>query len=188
MRAAYYAAYWNVPYNGSADDQPGNGDGPTELFPAKPGNVIVASVRFSGPPPSKSCSGLPCQEYDTWQVTDETTGHTWQMKLACFTGDISEGVASCDTNTAEVISHGELNNESQDGGTPPFGKIHFTAIKVADYKQSAPTGMVNSAWTITKVAEYGTVTFKPDITPGPLTSTTTPPLQSAFTNTWARQN
>jgi hypothetical protein len=188
---AYYGAYWNVFYDGASDDQPGDSDGPTTVFPVSPGDVIVASVSFSGPPPRKTCGGLPCQEYDTWRLTDETTGQTFKKKLACQTADVSEGVSSCDTNTAEVISQGEPNNTIGSGGepgTPPFGKINFSAIKVTDYKQARAHAMVSSGWTTTKVVEYGTVTFKPDVIPGTLTSTTTEPLESAFTNTWKRLN
>ena len=157
---AYYGAYWNIFYNGASDDQPGDGDGPTTVFPVQPGDVIFASVSFSGPPPG-SCS-VGCQEYDTWQVTDKTTGHTWKKKLACNTADMSEGAASCDTNTAEVISQGEPNTlmgEPGEGGTAPFGKINFKEIQVTDYKQASAHAMVSSGWTTTKVAEYGTVTF-----------------------------
>jgi len=185
---AYYGAYWNVSDNGASDDLPGQNDGPTEVFPVSPGDVIFASVYFSGPPPGKDCGGMNCQEYDTWQVTDETTGQTWKQKLSCYTNDIGNGVSSCDTNTAEVITQGEPNNEGSGGGTPPFGKINFSAIKVTDNKQTGARAMVNSGWITTKVVEYGTVTFKPDVIPGTLTSTTTKPLQSAFTNTWKREN
>lgn len=183
----YYGAYWNVPDNGASNDQPGDGDGPTKVFPVHPGDVIFASVSFDGP---NNC-GVGCQQYDTWQVTDNTTGRTWKKKLACLTDDVSEGEAACDTNTAEVISQGEPNSlmgEAGEAGTPPFGKINFKEIQVTDHKQASPHAMVSSGWTTTKVAEYGTVTFKPDVTPGSLTSTTTQPAESAFTNTWKRLN
>jgi hypothetical protein len=183
----YYAAYWNAAGNGTSQDQPGQGNGPTEVFTVSPGDVIMASVYFNGPPPSKSCGGAACQEYDTWQVTDQTTGQTWKMKLACDTGDISEGVSSCDTNTAEVITQGEVLNNDGPGapGTPDFGQVSFSAVKVTDYRQGSAHALTNSAWTTTRVVEYGTETFQPDVTPGPLTSTTNP-LESAFTNTWHR--
>jgi hypothetical protein len=187
FQPAYYAVYWNVADNGASDNKLGQPDGPAELFAVSPGDVIFASVYFSGPPPGKTCGGMRCQEYDVWRVTDQSTGQTFKQRLPCNTGDIGQGVASCDTNSAEVISQGEPNDQSGDGGTPPFGAVHFSQIKVTDYKPNGASAMTDSQWTTYRVAEYGTVTFKPDVTPGTLT-TTTNPLESAFTNTWHRRN
>lgn len=187
VQPAYYAAYWDVPVNGATDDQPGQVNGPAELFTVSPGDVIFASVYFDGPQPGASCGGMNCQEFDTWKVTDETTGQTFKRKMPCLTEDVGNGVASCDTNTAEVISQGDVNGETSGGGTPRFGSIHFSQIKVTDYKQTGARAMTNSQWTTHRVVEYGTVTLQPDVTPGGLT-TTASPLESAFTNTWHRLN
>jgi hypothetical protein len=64
---------------------------PTQVFSVQPGDVMFASVHFDGPPPSKSCGGMVCQEYDTSVVTDQTTGQTWTRKLACNTGTSQKG-------------------------------------------------------------------------------------------------
>jgi hypothetical protein len=66
--------------------------------------------------------------------------------------------------------------------------VSFGAIKVTDTAQSGTKPLTNTAWDLTKVVEYGTVTSRIDVQPGKLTTTTTKPLKSAFTNTWEQQN
>jgi hypothetical protein len=180
----YSAAYWNVPANGANDDQPGQMDGPTLLFPVSPGDVVFASVYLLPPCPSGS---LGCLEYVRFTVTDQTTGQTWQQKVACDTNDVGSRGIRCDTVTAEVVTQADVNATGGGNATPDFGSVRFTQVKVTDLNQTGAKAMVNSQWTTYKITEYGTRTVRPDVVPGPLTNTTNP-SQSAFTNTWKRLN
>jgi hypothetical protein len=182
----YSAAYWNVPANGANDDQPGQPDGPALLFPVSPGDVVFASVYFI-PPPCQDTGGQGCLEYERFTVTDQTTGQTWQQKVACDTNDVGSRGTRCDTVTAEVLTQGEVNARGSGNATPDFGSVRFTQVKVTDLNQTGASAMVNSQWTTYKITEYGTMTIRPDVAPGPLTNTTNP-SESAFTNTWKRLN
>ena len=181
---AYSAAYWNVPLNGASDDQPGQPDGPTLLFPVSPGDVVFASVFLLPPCPS---GAVGCLEYERFNITDQTTGQTWQQKVACDTNDVGSRGVRCDTVTAEVVTQGQVNARSGGNATPDFGSVGFTQVKVTDLNQTSANAMVNSQWTTYKITEYGTMTVRPDVVPGPLTNTTSP-SQSAFSNTWKRLN
>jgi hypothetical protein len=161
----YTSSYWNMIANSTGYPAPGT------PFSVNPGDTIFVSVAWNAP-----------AEQVTYKMTDQTTGAQWQKTALCYT--------YCGTSSAEVITAiSGLNwGTIGDGTTPDFKSVSFSAIKATDTAQSGAEPLANTAWNLAKVVEYGTVTSRIDVQPGKLTTTTTKPLGSTFTNTWERQN
>jgi hypothetical protein len=161
----YSSSYWNMIANSTGYPAPGT------PFSVNPGDSIIASVSWNA-----------SAEQVTYKMTDQTTGAKWQKIALCYT--------YCGTSSAEVITAiSGLNwGTLGDGTTPDFKSVSFSAIKATDTAQSGAEPLTNTAWNLTRVVEYGTVTSGIDVQPGKLTTTTTKPLESVFSNTWEQQN
>ena len=137
--------------------------GPSSVLSVSPGDTIVGSINH---PKSLGDQAI-------FKLFDHTTGHYFQQTLNCS--------YYCATSSAEVLTQGNLHNN----GTADFGSVNFNAIKVSDSAQGHSYPLNNTAFRVVKTVEYGPVTGLVDVQPGAVTSTT---IQSAFTNTWLRQN
>jgi hypothetical protein len=135
-------------------------DGPYDVLAVSPGDSIVGSVYFSS-----------ASYEDTFKLVDQTASTYYETSQSAY-----------DNSSAEVLTGGNLNSD----GTADFGSVAFNTVKAIGSTGLA-TWLDGANFKTLHVIEKGPVTGLADAEPTPIVDTAKP-AESAFTNTWYRQN